>query len=248
MSSVEQLYTAYTTNEPLKRGELEISTMMEAYEIQDKVLELKQENGEVLMGYKISLTSQETQNLFESNSPLYGGMTDRTVLKSISLKNYNMPLLEMELIFLVDEEISPEDTEEDIMRKCRIAPGAEIPDGRYENWFPNVSLHEIIADGAVNGAVIYGEAEKFEHADIEDIKGILSFEGSRIKEGQSAEVLGHPAKSVQWLAGELEKRNKKLVPGLFISSGTFNLPVNLEAGYYTVEYENVGKVGFEVTE
>src|SRR5699024_9788505 len=189
----------------------------------------------------------ETQNLFGSNSPLYGGMTDRSVLTSISLGNYNQPLLEMELIFLVDDEIYPGDSETEIMNKCRIAPGAEIPDGRYENWFPNINLHEIIADCAVSGAVIYGAARKFTHDEVEDIKGVLSFDGTQIKEGQSTEVLGHPAKSIQWLVKALARTDKRLVPGLFVSSGTFNLPVSLEPGNYTVEYQNVGKIEFEVT-
>ena len=200
------------------------------------------------MGYKISLSGQEMQNLFGSNSPLYGGMTDRAVLKSISLENYNQPFLEMELIFLVDDEIYPDDSEAEIMDKCRVAPGVEIPDGRYENWFPNINLHEIIADCAVSGAVIYGTGQQLTHAEIEDIKGMLSFEGSQIKEGQSTEVLGHPAKSIQWLAKALARTNKRLVPGLFVSSGTFNLPVRLEPGNYSAEYENVGKIEFEVTE
>lgn len=248
MTTTEQLYTAYVTNEPLKRGVLDIPTIAEAYGIQDEVLDLKEENGEVLMGYKISLTSKETQDLFKSQTPLYGAMTDRTVKKEVSLSDYNIPLLEMELVFLIDEEIKPGDSEEDIIKKCRIAPGAEVPDARYEDWFPNTTMYEVIADGAVNGAVIYGEPRKFEYTDLDDIKGSLSFNGEVIKEGRSTEVLGHPAKSVKWLANELYNHDKTLRPGLFVSSGTFNLPVPLEVGTYTAEYEGIGRVEFEVTE
>src|SRR5699024_11822616 len=81
-----------------------------------------------------------------------------------------------------------------------------------------------------------------------DIKGTLSHNGEIIKEGQSTEVLGHPAKAVKWLAEVLSGRSRTLNAGLFVSAGTFNIPVELEAGKYTVEYENIGKVEFEVTE
>ncbi|TVT27341.1 hydratase [Salinicoccus cyprini] len=246
MSIVEQLYTAYSANEPLALGALDIASMEQAYRIQNAVMKMKEENGEVLMGYKISLTSPETQNLFNSDSPLYGAMTDRTVKKEIILSDYNVPLLEMELVFLIDEEISAEDTEVEIMKKCRVAPGAEVPDARYKDWFPNTTLNEIIADGAVNGAVIYGEAEHYDYDALDDIKGTLSHNGTVIKEGRSTEVLGHPARAMKWLAGTLAEEGKVLEPGLFVSSGTFNLPIRLETGTYQVEYENVGKVSFEV--
>ena len=248
MSAVKKLYDAYAKNEPLKRGVIGVTDLEEAYSVQDAVLDLKIESGEVLSGYKISLTSEETQKLFKSDQPLYGAMTDHTILETVSLEDFNIPLLEMELVFIVDEIVFPEDNVDDIMRKCRVAPGAEIPDGRYEDWFPNIDLYEVISDGAVNGAVIFGEPRKFEYDDLDDIKGTLSHNGEVIKEGQSTEVLGHPAKAVKWLAKALSERSRTLNAGLFVSAGTFNSPVALEAGKYTVEYENIGKVEFEVTE
>lgn len=248
MSVVEQLYNAYINNKPLARGVIGIDDLDAAYDIQDEVLNKKIENGEELGGYKISLTSKETQDIFKSDQPLYGAMTERTILESVSLSDFNVPLLEMELVFIVDEIVFPEDSVEDIMRKCRVAPGAEVPDGRYEDWFPNIDLYEVVSDGAVNGAVIFGEPQKFEYEDLDDIKGTLSFNGDVIKEGRSTEVLGHPAKAVKWLAQAVSERSKTLNAGLFISAGTFNIPVELKQGKYTVEYENIGKVEFEVTE
>ncbi|WP_411842752.1 2-keto-4-pentenoate hydratase [Salinicoccus sp. HZC-1] len=248
MSVTKQLYNAYINNEPLKRGVIGITNLEEAYDVQDEVLDMKIENGEEMKGYKISLTSKETQDLFKSEQPLYGGMTDRTIMDSISLGDFNIPLLEMELVFIVDEIVFPEDNEEDILRKCRVAPGAEVPDGRYEDWFPNVDLYEVVADGAVNGAVIFGKPQKFEYEDLDDIKGTLAFNGEVIKEGRSTEVLGHPATAVKWLAKALSERSRTLNAGLFVSAGTFNIPVELKTGKYTVEYENVGKLEFEVSE
>lgn len=105
MTAVEKLYQAYKKNTPLKLGELDLHEKTEAYQIQDEVLKLKEKDGEKLAGYKISLTSKETQNLFASDSPLYGGMTDVTIKNTVSLQEYNSPLLELELVFLVDEPI-----------------------------------------------------------------------------------------------------------------------------------------------
>lgn len=248
MTTVEQLYQAYKTNQPLPLGQVEAKTKEEAYAIQDAVLALKEENGEQLKGYKISLTSQKTQDLFASDSPLYGGMTDVTVKHNYSLKDYNQPLLELELVFLTDEELLPTDSLEELMSKCRVASGLEVPDARYQDWFPKANLYEVIADGAVNGGVAYGEAKKVSLEDIADISGQLYFNDELVTEGRSTEVLGHPINSLKWLVDTLAEHGKTLPAGMFVSSGTFIMPVKLEVGTYKAVYENLGQVELTVTD
>ena len=248
MSVVEKLYQAYQTNTPLELGELGLNDKTEAYQIQDEVLQLKEEAGEKLAGYKISLTSQETQDLFASDSPLYGGMTDVTVKNTISLGEYNSPLLELELVFLVDEPISSDDTAEQIFEKCRVAPGIEVPEDRKSTRLNSRSLYEVVADGAVNGAIVIGDPQKLTYSDVAAIKATLTLDDKFVKEGPSTEVLGHPANAVLWLAKELEKHGKKLKAGQFVSSGTFVLPEPLQQGRYQAEFENVGSVDLEVTD
>jgi 2-keto-4-pentenoate hydratase len=242
----EQLFKAGKKNNPLPLGTIEVHSDDEAYTIQDEVVRLKSEDGDALKGYKISLTNEETQQLFKSDKPLYGAMPESVVIESISLTEYNSPLAEMELIFLVEETLLPTDTDEEILSKCKVAPGVEIPDGRYEDWFPNMSKYEVIADCAVSGAVIFGEARSAKYEEMNQIKGTLKYNGEVIKEGYSTEALGHPVKAVKWLIDALAETGKSLAPGMFVSSGTFNMPVKLEVGTYTVEYEHFGEISFEV--
>ena len=241
-NQAEQLFKAYQTNQPLAKGVLEFSSRKDAYQVQDEVLAFKEANGEKHAGYKISLTSQETQDLFKSDSPLYGQMTDVTVKNELSLSDYNEPLVEVELVFLVDEDVNGSDSVEQIMNKCRVAPGLEVPDGRYEDWFPKTTFYEVIADGAVNGAVVMGEAAKYTYEDLADVKGVLYLDGEEVKRGHSTEVLGHPVNSVKWLAEALESKGKQLTAGSFVSSGTFVLPEKLTTGTYTAKYSNIGEV------
>lgn len=248
MTVSEKLYQAYKKNIPLKLGELDLKEKTMAYHVQDEVLNLKAQDGEKLAGYKISLTSKETQELFDSDSPLYGGMTDITIKNAVSLKEYNRPLLELELVFLIDEPVYPNDSSEEVFEKCRVAPGIEVPDGRYENWFPKASLYEVVADGAVNGAVVIGEPQKLGYPDIDNIRATLTLNDDFVKEGPSTEVLGHPVNAVIWLAKELEKHEKVLKAGQFVSSGTFVLPEPLKKGHYKADFENVGTVALEVTD
>lgn len=217
-----------------------------AYDIQERVLQRKEETDNHA-GYKVSLTSKETQDMFMSDSPLYGAMCRQTVLDGIvNLQDLNEPLLEMELIFIVQEELTLTDSEEDIMRKCLVAPGLEVPDSRFAQWFPNLTVTEIIADSAVSGRVMYGEGKQLTLEDIADVKGELYFNGKQIAEGRSTGVLGHPVKSVKWLIKEIAVYKRTLKPGMFISAGTFILPKQLEAGDYEARYERVGTVKLTV--
>lgn len=238
----ELLFQAYQTNQPLEKASLEFKTREQAYQVQDEVLALKEANGEKHQGYKISLTSQETQDLFKSDTPLYGQMTDVTVKDTLSLSEYNEPLIEVELVFLVDKTVNASDSAEEVMAKCRVAPGLEVPDGRYDDWFPKTTFYEVIADGAVNGAVTMGEAAKYTYEQLADVEGVLYLDDKEVKRGRSTEVLGHPVKSVQWLAEALEAKGEKLTAGRFVSSGTFVLPERLEVGTYTAKYAGVGDV------
>ncbi|MCY1029794.1 hydratase, partial [Mammaliicoccus sciuri] len=81
-----------------------------AYDIQEGVLQRKEET-EIHKGYKISLTSQETRDIFSSTTPLYGAMGETTILdKHIYLNDLNEPLAELELVFIVQEELTEEDS------------------------------------------------------------------------------------------------------------------------------------------
>lgn len=238
----ELLFQAYLSNQTLNKGHLMLNSREHAYQVQDEVLALKERKGEVHKGYKISLTSQETQTLFNSDTPLYGQMTDVTLKNELSLSDYNEPLVEVELVFMVEETINASDSKEEVMAKCRVAPGLEVPDGRYSDWFPKTTFYEVIADGAVNGALAMGEAATYTYEQLTDVEGILFLDGEEVKRGYSTEVLGHPVNSVQWLAQELELKGEKLTEGLFVSSGTFVLPEYLKVGTYTAKYKGVGEV------
>jgi len=244
---ISQFYEAYENQSIIPNGVLPSNiTEHAAYDIQEGVLQRKEET-EIHKGYKISLTSQETRDIFSSTTPLYGAMGETTILdKHIYLNDLNEPLAELELVFIVQEELTEEDSVKDIMNKCLIAPGVEIPDSRFSNWFPNLSVTEIIADSAVSGGVVYGEPKKLSYEDIDNIKGTLYLDGKELASGFSTEVEGHPAKAVKWLINEIKEYNRSLTPGMFISSGTFILPKPLTQGEYKAVYENVGEIEFIV--
>lgn len=247
---VDTLYDSYKNQKALKKEVFPSDINLdEAYQVQHAFTEAKRENNEFLKGYKISMTSPETQALFDAKEPLYGQMTDRQITGEISVsKQMLSPLIELELIFIVKEQLTAASTEEEIIHNTQIAPGIEVPDSRFEDWFPKMPKEQVCADGAVSGKVTIGEAKDYSYADIDDINGKLVFNGEVIDEGSSVVVMGHPVKAVQWLLKKLAEHDLTLEPGMFVSSGTFILPKTLEIGTYTGEFEGIGSVQLTVTD
>lgn len=245
---LETLYGAYKNVAVLEKSVFPADIdLEEAYRIQHAFTKAKKENNETLKGYKISMTSLETQALFGAKEPLYGQMTDKQISGTVSLSEQMMnPLVELELVFVVKEPLTAKSTEEEIIAKTQVAPGLEVPDSRFEDWFPKMPKEQVCADGAVGGKVVFGAAKDYTYADLDAINGKLILNGEVLDQGSSSIVMDHPVKAIKWLLEKLGQHDLTLEPGMFVSSGTFVLPKPLEVGQYTGEFEGVGNVQLTV--
>lgn len=221
----------------------------DAYQVQHTLAEKKKcHSDESHIGYKISMTSDETQKWFNSDSPVYGILTtDNLNNGKVEIDTLSEPLVEVELMFIVDEDISENPDHEEIVEKTSIAPGIEIPDSRFENWFPNLKLFELIADSAVAGKIVCGESTK--SSEIDDwlnIKATLTLDDEEVGKGYSSAVLGHPTNAMIWLAEKLASHGRLLKKGMIVSSGTLVLPLKLVKGTYVATYSQLGKVELKV--
>ncbi|MDN6657338.1 MAG: 2-keto-4-pentenoate hydratase, partial [Staphylococcus simulans] len=103
-----------------------------AYQIQDALIsELTQANNSEIAGYKVSMTSAETQAYANTDEPAYGTILSDKVVKSgetVQLSKLFAPLIEPELVFVILNDISPDASDEDILNSVKVAPGIELPD------------------------------------------------------------------------------------------------------------------------
>ncbi|MFZ3577288.1 2-keto-4-pentenoate hydratase [Virgibacillus sp. DJP39] len=249
-SLVEILYNAHNLKQPISKERIPKNiSKTDAYEVQHLITNKKvADNQDILLGYKISLTSEETQKLFQSTTPLYGALTKTSLADGIiELDKMNAPLIEVELMFIVNENLSTEDSDDAILRKTSIAPGLEVPDSRFTDWFPKISFGQVIADSAVAGNIIVGSpVEKITVDQLGEIKADLRLNGESISSGTSSEVLNNPVNAIKWLVDELAKSGRIIEKGMIISSGTFILPKVLQKGNYEANFDNVGKISLNV--
>ncbi|MFD1412714.1 2-keto-4-pentenoate hydratase [Oceanobacillus jeddahense] len=239
--------TAYRTRQPVSfiRENYTISEE-EAYQVQHAFIKKRVQEGEAVAGYKISMTSKETQAIADTNEPAYGTILTSQVLQGDSeyaLSNLFSPLIEPELMFFINEDISGDADTQEIIEKSSVAPGIEIPDARYIDWFPNFSLIDLLSDNTATGKIVVGNPvpapslEKLEAIELD-----LKFNGTTTHTGSADAVLGNPVYAVKWLVRKLAEHDQYLQKGMVVSSGTFISPFKAEAGEYLASYSNIGSV------
>lgn len=222
-------------------------TEKECYDIQKELVKQKMNQfNSSLAGYKISMTSPETQAIANTHEPAYGTFLDYNIQKEtefIKLSELFDPLLEPELVFQLTEDLSDRADHSEIIQKSNIYLGAEIPDSRYNNWFPNFNLTDLICDNAFVGKLVLSE-KSFPATDVdfENIVLQLYRDGELIKKGLSTDVLGNPLNAVMWLNKKLISQGSNLKKGLLISSGTFTSPIELSTGQFIIDFKGLGSM------
>ena len=240
----EKLVEARKTGRPIEfiRHEYTVDEN-ESYAVQDELVEII--NGEIA-GYKISMTSAETQAIANTHEPAYGTLLESNLLKSgetVSFSSMFSPLIEPEIMFILTEDLTPGAGEEEILSKTKVAAGIEIPDSRYKDWFPNFSLADLICDNTAVGLVAVSEPvapPSFDELAEERME--LFHNGVKIGEGTATAVLDNPVSAVAWLSRKLAAKGKALRKGMVISSGTFISPIAAEEGTYKASYSTLGEV------
>ena len=243
----EALYQAYRKNfygqpnEPLTMADWEgvVTDDDTAYAVQDAVMAKK--CGPVA-GYKVSLTSEETQKMFDSDSPLYGAQVAERFVPTpctLDLRHLNEPLVEVEFCFTAKCDLSADMSLEELLRNCTVAGDMEVPDARFKAWFPTLSKYLVMSDCAVGGYVLYGTPVDGATLTVDGMAKVHAkayHDGEFVKEGDSSEVLGNPVNSLKWLVGKLESQGKKFTKGMHVSVGTVFVPPAFTAGEWRVEF------------
>ncbi|KZE38595.1 2-keto-4-pentenoate hydratase [Bhargavaea cecembensis] len=222
-----------------------------AYAVQDELIRRAVNAGECFAGYKVSMTSAETQAIAGTDEPAYGTLLTSHLKNSgtaIPLSTLFSPLIEPEILFILDDDLSPRADAEEILSNSRIAAGIEIPDARYRDWFPNFSLTDLISDNTATGLVVTSAPVKAPSSDeLDRIEMELFLDGRKVGMGLSSAVLGNPLNAVEWLSDKLARRNRILKKGMTISSGTFISPLAAKEGLWEARFMGIGSVNVTLT-
>lgn len=244
----DELYEALKNQkmlEPLTDREADI-TIEDAYGISQRLLSLREEAGEKVVGKKIGVTSKAVQDLLNVHQPDFGYLTDAMVYESGDTipvtKTMIQPKAEGEIAFVLKKDLQgPGVTTSDVLQATDfVVPCFEIVDSRIRDW--KIKIQDTVADNASCGYFVLGnQAADPRKLDLSTVGMVFERNGSVAATGAGAAALGSPLVCVAWLANALGQFGITLKAGEVILSGSLIPFIPIESGdHMTVHIGGIG--------
>ena len=227
-----------------------LATIADAYDIQDKYVELlRSEHGEAI-GYKVGLTSAAMQTFCGIDHPIAGVVLARRVHISgatVRRAEYGRLGLEFEIAVRIKSNISVNAHTPAAIAPCidGVCAAIEVVDDRGADY-TNLDVRSLVADNSWNAGIVLSNFTST-WPDLEALPGRASRDGSPIGEGHGRDILGHPFNSVAWLNSQLTSRGGGLRSGQIVMTGSVMKTVfPSEDAAYRFELEGLGAVDVRV--
>jgi len=226
---------------------IEIISVDDAYAIQLYQIQKKVDQGAVVKGLKIGLTSKAMQEMLNVHTPDYGFILDSMVYEEnvqISPTQFIQPKVEFEIAFFLKKDLKgPNVTAEDVLNATDyVVPAIEIIDSRIADW--KIQFEDTIADnGSSAGTILGSHRTKLNELDLVDVVMNAYKNGELIDTAKGSAVLDNPINAVVWLANEVAKYGITLEAGMFVLSGALSAAVSFEKrDKFTADFGELGQV------
>jgi 2-keto-4-pentenoate hydratase len=241
------LYEAYDAKEPVEplTEETELSTA-DAYDVQAAFLDRVGEDGRRRLGYKLGLVSEAKQEQLGIPEPIFCRVLPETRLEDGVIPTGAMiaPRVEAEIGLVLDRDLSPPVTSADVLGATRgVVPVVEVLESRYADWaIP--TAQDVIADLTSAGGVVVGETLRApSDVDLRMESVVIEQNGEVADAGVGADIMGHPARAVSWLANRLADRGEALEAGDLVMTGGITAAIDVEPDdVFRVEFGSIGSV------
>ncbi len=222
-------------------------TLEDAYAIQMANVAARTAAGAKVIGKKVGLTSKAMQEGLGVNEPDFGHLFSDSVHDEgtpIPLSSLVQPKIEAELAFIMGEEIrGPGVTTADILRcTAAVVPSFEIIGSRIRKW--EIRIEDTVADNASGSGVLLGSRlMPVDAVNLKYVGLVLEKNGALLATAAGAAIMGHPARSVAWLANALGRMGTSLQKGEIVLSGSFTQAFPVDAGdVFTATFGGLGSV------
>ncbi len=198
-------------------------TIEDAYAVQKRMIDRRVQDGEVIVGKKIGVTSRAVMNMLGVYQPDFGYMMDRMIVnegESIAMSTLIQPKAEGEIAFLLKKDLmGPGLSNADILAATEcVIPCFEIVDSRIRDW--KIKIQDTVADNASCGVFVLGDsAVSPRKVDLSTCGMVLEKNGEIIATGSGAAAMGAPVNAITWLANTLGRLGVPLKAGEVVLSG-----------------------------
>ncbi len=208
---------------PPIRNALDPATIDRAYAIQAVNTDRWLDDGRIVVGAKIGLTSRAVQAQLGVDQPDFGILfADMAVEDSTTIAPGRLlqPKVEAEVAFVMRRapDIDRLTTAELLSSVDYALPALEIVDSRIAGW--DIGIVDTIADNASSGLFVLGTTPvPLAGLDLRLCGMVLEKNGEPVSFGAGAACLGHPLHALGWLARTLAKVGRPLEAGSIVLSG-----------------------------
>ena len=225
------------------RGKLPLA---QAYRVDLGILSHLEALGERHVGWKVGVTARAMQEQVGVREPVFGFLLESGARRSgdtLRLSDLVRPDNENELCLTLGLDLQgPGVTEEAAGAAiATVAPAFEIIERR--GVFSEIALS--VADNIQQRAFVTGAAVAYDpdRLDLAAVALDLSLDGVHQERAYGREVMGHPVRSIAWLANKLSEFGLGLKAGQRIMSGSFTRQYPVETALEAVaEFAPVGTV------
>jgi 2-keto-4-pentenoate hydratase len=228
---------------PAWEGRLDLD---DAYRIQLALVARRCASGVTHVGWKVGLTAKPIQEQFKVHEPVFGCLLSEGRIASGHAFRYDdliTPGFENEICVVLGRDlVGAKLSIPDVSRAVdRCHPALEIIETRGDL---TRQLALALADNAQQKFFVLGPPVSLTaDLDLSAIGARVSVNGAEVGAGRGDAVLGHPLRSVAWLAGKLAPYGRGLKAGDHIMTGSFTRQFPIARGdRVRTEFERVGLV------
>ena len=228
------------------------AAISDAYDIQQKFVELlRSEHGDTT-GYKVGLTSVPMQKFCGIGHPIAGVVLAKRVHRSgatLRRSEFGRLGLEFEIAVRIKSDVpaahKPYTAEMIQPHIGGVCAAIELVDDRSADY-TNLDVLALVADNSWNGGIVLSDFVP-NWPDLEDVLGTATKDNIAIGEGHGRDILGHPFNSVAWLATHLASRSERLKAGQVVMTGSVMKTVfPVEDAGYGFSLDRIGNVSVNV--
>ena len=218
----------------------------DAYGIQLGLVARRCTGGVTQVGWKVGLTSRAIQEQFDVHEPVFGCLLSEGRIASGHVFRHAdlfKPGFENEVCVVMGRDLAgPRLTLAEVTRAVdRCHPALEIVEKRGDL---TADLALALADNAEQKAFVLGAPVSLTpDLDLSAIGVRVTINGAEVATGQGDAVLGHPLRSVAWLAARLADHGRGLRAGDHVMTGSFTRQFLVSPGdHVRTEFERLGAV------
>lgn len=224
----------------------------EAYQIQDAMI---RSMSAPVVGWKIGLTSQASQDMLGVTEPMSGPLFEGSVFGNnaeLAVSETDLRIVEAEIGLTLGADLITDKaafTQSDVLPAiATVHPMFELATKRLPGGMRETAQW-IVADGGINQAVVVGKGTAFSpEVDMALVKAQVSVNDRPVSEGIGANVMGSPIAAMVWLADHLKSRNISLKKGDFIATGLVcDMLVGQSGDQFLAEFDGIGSVAMRLS-